>query len=387
MIRAKSSLRSANSLGVATIVTWLATGFGPVLGLLNSCAPEACSGGATRACTGENACVGEQVCAEGSWQPCTCDAPGGGASASVTAATVAPASVAESVAATSTYDAASAATDDLQSSRAPDTSSTAATQGSDSTNAAEPADAQPPSDTCRSFTASQTSGFSLPIVYRDFVGADQGGHADFESFPESNILPGIVDTVLTKDGPRFIGQSGVGITSAASFASWFKDDTNFNIHINDTLNLTAGQEAFTYKTDRFFPIDEKAQVALDRETKRSNEECGGEADEEHNFSFTSELRLWFDYDGSEVLTFEGDDDVWIFVNNRLIVDLGGVHARVATDPPFAFTEDAVDTSKTALGLEVGRRYELAVFQAERRSCGSNYALTLERFKIVEPNCE
>src|SRR5690606_24986428 len=45
-----------------------------------------------------------------------------------------------------------------------------------------------------------------------------------------------------------------------------------------------------------------------------------------NYHFTTELRYFFQYQGGETLSFRGDDDVWVFVNGRLAVDIGGVHS-------------------------------------------------------------
>lgn len=102
----------------------------------------------------------------------------------------------------------------------------------------------------------------------------------------------------------------------------------------------------------------------------------------HNFFFTSRITSWFKYDASEALQldFLGDDDLWVFVNEQLAVDLGGVH--YATKGSLVLDAAA----GTALGLETGGVYRIDVFHAERKRESSSLQVTLPGFKLSRSEC-
>jgi fibro-slime domain-containing protein len=143
--------------------------------------------------------------------------------------------------------------------------------------------------------------------------------------------------------------------------------------------MANGSYVFDSANRGFYPIDNKgwtaatAKEALHMADQIVND--GGD----HDFGFTTEIHYFFQYRGGESLTFSGDDDVWIFINRGLALDLGGLH------PPLQRTLN-VDQSAGALGLSVGRLYEIALFHAERHSGGSNFKLTLTGFAPTSSTC-
>lgn len=103
---------------------------------------------------------------------------------------------------------------------------------------------------------------------------------------------------------------------------------------------------------------------------------------QHNFSFTTEVQYWFRYeqDTNARLDFTGDDDVFVFVNGHLAVDLGGIHV------PMDGTVTINAQSAAGFELKPGNVYKIGVFQAERKRFGSSFRLTLSGFEATPSDC-
>lgn len=160
---------------------------------------------------------------------------------------------------------------------------------------------------------------------------------------------------------RGVGDNG-GIKNRRTFKRWFRDRPRWNM--SQTLTLTFNLQADgTYVFDDtidpqyqalggFFPIE--GQLFGNP---------GGYPD--RNFHFTFELHTEFTYqEGTgQFFRFVGDDDVWVFINGQLVIDLGGVHSA---------TEQYVDIER--LGLVDGEDYTLDFFFAERHRTQSNFRI-------------
>lgn len=204
-------------------------------------------------------------------------------------------------------------------------------------------------------------GTTLWGIVRDFHNYDSVPDlgVDFNHYC-CNLTPGMVaDELGADDKPVYTGAGETSdppmTTDQAHFDQWYRDVDGVNLPFYVAFHL-AHTEGNTYtfaaadKDHQYFPLDEVGW---------------GNEYMDHNYSFTTELHTRFVYQGGEVFTFTGDDDLWVFINRKLAIDLGGIH--IATTQ----TVD-LDASAVELGLSIGGTYDLALFGAERHLADSNF---------------
>lgn len=208
----------------------------------------------------------------------------------------------------------------------------------------------------------------MTAVVRDFRGADEtGGHPDFETFEGKQPTKGLVSASLGEGGkPVYASMCeaspdsgacpyGQMTTSKVAFDAWYRTTAGTNrAYVLDMHFAANGAGVYTFQSNAFFPLD-----------GAGFENSGGGKRRQHNYHFTTEVHARFLYSGGERFSFTGDDDLWVFINGRLAIDLGGLH------PQTSATLD-LDSAASALGIVKGQEYALELFHAERHTTASNF---------------
>eukprot|EP01133_Synstelium_polycarpum_P004403 gene4403-5153_t len=140
----------------------------------------------------------------------------------------------------------------------------------------------------------------------------------------------------------------------ASFPQFFQNVPGVNLPVNYDLKFTLQSDG-TYLAafPSMFPIDNQG---WDNQSKYPGMQRFTGYGTYHNFHYCLRLNSLFTYQGYETYKFEGDDDVWVYINNTLVVDLGGIH-----------TADTGSVDLKTMNLIVGRTYNFDFFYCERHT--------------------
>lgn len=81
----------------------------------------------------------------------------------------------------------------------------------------------------------------------------------------------------------------------------------------------------------------------------------------HNYGWTMELQTTIVIQPNQWFTFHGDDDLWLFINDSLVLDLGGCHNS---------SGDSINTNNLTW-LQNNQTYRFSLFYCERHSDQQN----------------
>lgn len=187
---------------------------------------------------------------------------------------------------------------------------------------------------------------TLTATVRDFLDT----HRDFEGAIDGHQLDIVYPTLGTDGKPVYRNlNNSPSIHTEAEFDQWYNDTPGINLSkdISLTFDETApGSGVYSFSDSSFFPIDD---------------ELFGNQGRIHNYHFTMELHTEFEYEIGQTFDFTGDDDLWVFIDGDLAMDLGGVHGAIT---------GSIDLD--TLGLTPGEVYDFDLFFAERHTSQSNF---------------
>ncbi|HNH36510.1 MAG TPA: fibro-slime domain-containing protein [Rhodocyclaceae bacterium] len=211
---------------------------------------------------------------------------------------------------------------------------------------------------------------TLTGVVRDFTPS----HPDFEHAC-CGMDYDIVTATLGADGRPVYAPGSAGSTWSTygqdAFNQWFRDVPGVNLSASKSIVLDNGIAGpggtYTYHSGSFFPIDG---------------ELFGDYAYGHNYHFTYQIHGTFGYKpgAGQVFDFAGDDDVWVYFDKKLAINLGGVHGETGASVNL-------DTFFAGLGGRAEGNYDFDFFFAERHTTGSNLKIETSLTIVAVPEPE
>jgi fibro-slime domain-containing protein len=197
----------------------------------------------------------------------------------------------------------------------------------------------------------------LSATVYDQRNCDAGGanaNPDFNCFGGTAPTTGMVAEYLDENNNPVLIDTKGKLTSFDTWNRWWNYDPFWNIQLEVTIVALwdATKKAYTFSNTEYFPIDGQGWDLIDGKQFV------------HNYGFCMEIHNQFTYQKGQVFDFTGDDDVWVFIDKKLCLDLGGPH------PPMSGSIELDN-----LGLTEGWVYAFDMFYCERHRDGSSLKFT------------
>lgn len=157
--------------------------------------------------------------------------------------------------------------------------------------------------------------------------------------------------------------------------------TEFGSKISNALNVTWVGDGWAWSCDYPAAAPEgwpryiegtETEVSSTQDGNTSYRWISGDSDSDiltqggRNGHFCTESHAMFKYKKGLKFNISGSDDIWVYINNKLAVDLGGMHLPAPGN---------VDLDKFMPDLEIGKQYDVDIYTCNRRSRSSNLSIT------------
>ncbi len=169
------------------------------------------------------------------------------------------------------------------------------------------------------------------------------------------------------------------VVSSDNFYRWYHEVAGLSKRYDRQVvfQRQGNTNTYVYGGSQIFPLDD-IRYDNDSVSKRDSNVNS------HNFNFTAHMSVPIkaEMNGHETFNFSGDDDVWVYLNGKLVLDIGGLHTAIGgsftinVDGTITSTVEGVETKLIDAGLEKNHVYDLDFFYAERSTSESNTKITI-----------